>query len=330
MKTVIKENVPNRYYFFVRDVNRVFFFGDSCGYYTGSDNSVTYFDFPSLNFVISNTHKWVLFKKGRSYYSGGDFFLMNTSTLQVRQLSSNLLSFYNDERDYLESSCSFSHGDDKIVFSHSEGTQPDSVKTILSIMDINTLAVSDVFVLRILNPNPIRVLYPVFTSDNKRIFFIINDSYYSYYNYTGPKPGLYFINADGKSFTVIDTSSFKLSSNAWYSFSRAVRPAWSAKLIFYSDDDNYIHKINEDGTNNINTGLSYSGLHNQNRELYNYRVSSTGDRIVWWFDYRGEASYDDFQIYLYDGQKGITIGVGNNVIFSQDEKSIEYLEWTKF
>ena len=316
-KKLIKEDIIPPYYFFPVKSNdgndRLFFFGSNCGYYD-PNGTPTYFNFKSYNILVSKKRKWIIFKEYDYNTGDGNFFILDTSTLQIREINTKLSLYYYENNYGLSSerqNYSFSPDETKLVLS-------DSItyygKAQLYIMDINTLTAGKILEIKIDNFfDRIQFLSPVFSSDGSKIFFSISylDGFSA--DSINPKPGLYSINSDGTSLMAIDTVEQSI---------QIIRSAWSGELIFYSDYRNKLYKINEDGSGKINTGISY------NKGPIDFRVSSSGSTIIWWNAFMGEGK-DDNNIYLNNGSQSISIDKGFIVEFSQDENSVEYIQMLK-
>jgi len=316
-KKLIKEDIIPPYYFVPvksEDGNdRLFFFGSNCGYYDDPDSSPTYFNFKSYNILFSKRRNWIIFQKYDMQTGDGNFFILNTSTLQIREINTKLpLYYYENNYGYgpEKQNYSFSPDETKLVLSDSITF---SEKDQLYIMDNNTLTAGKILEIKNDNYDRIQFLSPVFSSDASKIFFSISypDGFSA--GSINPKPGLYSINSDGTSLTPIDTVESSI---------QIIRPAWSGKLIFYIDNKNKFYKINEDGTGKINVGISYY------KGPIEFRVSSSGSTIIWWNVLTGEGK-NDYNIYLNDGLRSISIDEGFIVEFSQDENSVEYIQMFK-
>lgn len=294
-------------FYFVKNLNRIIFFcSDSSGYYDGKDNSFTEIYFSAYKTMISNTRKWILVQTGNEEY-----FILNTETLQINKLlvRANLMIW--------DSECkpSFSTLDDKIVFSIIDY---DLNKVELAFIDLSSQNVSPVLdISNDSHTNP-EILNPVFTSDDQKIFFAINNLL-STNKVFHQSPGLYSINIDGSNLLPVDTSkAYKIALTDGASLVRTpikkIAAARASHQIFYTSerDYNYLYKADEDGQNIAYTGYYYG------QGITDLSISSTGNMLL----LKGYACYLN---NLSSGNKNsISFNSVENIMFSQDEKSLEY------
>lgn len=269
--------------FFYLESGRIFFCGDSAGYYATGSSLPVYFNFSSNDFLLSRTHKYILFSKKYSPEAG--LFLLNTSTLNITATGISL-------SPVLEEKVSFSRNEDKIVFRSWDENQKIAG---LKIMDLNSLSVSKVVEFNSDPNSNVHADYPVFSSDSHLIYFI---------RYSMQGSSLCHINSNGDSLMAVSSDSPGIYFGNGL---KEIRAAWSAGKIFYKDYGDNIYKLNEEGNNLAVTGLSHSGC--------DYFNVSTDGSIIFWAN-RNVGPKNIF--YLHTENRGDFTGSGYNVYLSVD------------
>jgi hypothetical protein len=276
-------------FYYVKDVNRTFFLGDSTGYFEGENSKPVKFNHISRKSLFSNTQKWILFAEGD--WSGKNVFLLNTSTLEIFKVN---IPHFEDLEEYL----SFSTDDEEIVF---VGSDPTLYSTTLYIMETATRTTSKITDFSFNYDIFPSINYPVFSSDKQKIFFVLTKTITDNQAYS--KPGLYSINRDGSSLTLIDEGEtyaddiYIKEEDMWLSEAGSwitdVTIAASGNKVFYCNKGN-IYSVNQDGSGIVNTGISkdYSGY---------FKVSSSGNKII--LSYKGTIS----NIGFYNKQNYVII-----------------------
>ena len=315
VKSVINPNIasvpgfgyPPKFYY-VEDSNRAFYSGDSSGYFEGENSKSINLNYTSRESLFSNTQKWILFAEGD--WSGKNVFLLNTSTLEIFKVN---IPHFDDLEEYL----SFSADDEEIVF---VGSDPTLYSTTLYIMETATRTTSKITDFSFNYDIFPSINYPVFSSDKQKIFFVLTKTITDNQAYS--KSGLYLINRDGRSLTLIDegdaytVDTYIKEEDKWISESWSwisdVNIAASGNKVFYCYDEN-IYSANQDGSGIVNTGMSkdYSD---------NIKVSSSGNKIIF-FEKKSVSN-----ISIYNNQDNYIIDRGYNAMFSKDENSIEYTQ----